>query len=119
MASISSSIFSSTVPRQTNLCTSTFLRLADAERAIGGLVLDRRVPPAIEVDDVRRGGEVEPGAAGLEREHEERHALVLLELPHERLALADRRLAVQHQARAAEDAIRGTRPAARSSRGTA
>ena len=54
------SIRSSTVPRHTNLCTSTFLLLADAERAVGRLVLDRRVPPAVEVHHVRRRGEVEP-----------------------------------------------------------
>ena len=35
--------------------------------------------------------------------HEERHALVLLELLHQRLSLADRRLAVQDEARPAED----------------
>ena len=78
------------------------LGLADAERAIGGLILHRRVPPAVEVDDVRRGGQIEAGAARLEREHEERHRLVLLELPHQRLALLDGGLAVQHQPGPAE-----------------
>ena len=47
-------------------------RLADAERAVGGLVLDGRVPPAVEVEDVVRRGEVQAEAAGLEREHEDR-----------------------------------------------
>ena len=34
-------------------------RLADAEGAVGGLVLDGRVPPAVEVEDVVRAGQVE------------------------------------------------------------
>ena len=46
--------------------------LADAVRAVGGLVLDGRVPPAVVVDDVVGAGEVEPGAGGLERQQEHR-----------------------------------------------
>ena len=45
--------------------------LADAVGAVGGLVLDGGVPPGIHVDDVVGGGEVEPGAAGLEADQEE------------------------------------------------
>ena len=41
------------------------LRLADAERPVGGLVLDRRVPTAVEVHHVRGGGQVEPRATRL------------------------------------------------------
>ena len=78
------------------------LGLADAEGAVGGLVLHRRIPPAIEMDDMRGGGEVEPGAAGLEREHEERDAFVLLELAHQILALLHLGLAVQDEAGPAE-----------------
>ena len=44
--------------------------LADAPRPVAGLVLDRRVPPAVVEHDVAGGGEVEAGAAGLERQHE-------------------------------------------------
>ena len=77
---IIASIRSSTVPRQTNLWTRTFLLLADAEGAVGGLVLDGRVPPAVEVDHVRGRRQVQAGAAGLEREHEERRAVLALEL---------------------------------------
>ena len=44
--------------------------LADAVRAVDGLVLDGGVPPWIIEDDVRGGGEVESRAAGLQREHE-------------------------------------------------
>ena len=55
-------------------------RLADAEGAVGRLVLDRRVPPAVEVEDVRGAGEVEARAARLQREdEEERRVVVLLE----------------------------------------
>ena len=38
------------------------LLLADAKGAVRCLVLDRRVPPPVEVDDMGRGGQVEPGA---------------------------------------------------------
>ena len=74
--------------------------LADAEGPVGGLVLDGRVPPAVEVDHVRGGGQVQARAAGLQRQDEERRAVVALELVDERLAPSDGRAAVQHQARA-------------------
>ena len=45
--------------------------LADAVRAVGGLVLDRRIPPGNEVENVGSVREVQPRAAGLEA-HEER-----------------------------------------------
>jgi hypothetical protein len=44
--------------------------LADPEHPVGGLVLNRRVPPAVEVDDVVGGGQVQPGPARLERQQE-------------------------------------------------
>src|SRR5262249_25790037 len=59
-------------------------------------------PPAIEMYDVRGRGEVEPGAPGLERKHEERHILVLLESAHQVLAFAHFGLAVQDEPGAAE-----------------
>ena len=40
--------------------------LANAEGAIGGLVLNRWVPPTVEVDDMAGGGESESRAARLE-----------------------------------------------------
>ena len=46
--------------------------LADAKGPVGGLVLDGRIPPAIEVNDVRRRGQIQPAAAGLERDDEKR-----------------------------------------------
>src|SRR5919197_1148278 len=45
-------------------------RLPDPEGAIGGLVLDGRVPPAVEVKHVVRPGQVQAGPAGLQRQHE-------------------------------------------------
>ena len=46
--------------------------LADAPRPVGGLVLHRRVPPAVVVDHLAGSGEVEPGAAGLQRHEQQR-----------------------------------------------
>ena len=76
--------------------------LPNAIGAVGRLVLDRRVPPAVEMHDMRGAGQIEPGAARLERQHEERRALVFLERLHELLALGDRRVAVQDEAAAPE-----------------
>ena len=73
--------------------------LADAERPVGRLVLDRRVPPAIEMDDVRGGGQVQAGPARLQREDEERGPVVALELIDDGLAALDGRAAVEHQPR--------------------
>ena len=60
--------------RQNQLVHLDVPRLADAVGAVGGLVLHRRVPPAVEVEDVVGGGQVEPGAAGLERQDEDGRA---------------------------------------------
>ena len=53
--------------------------LADAVRAVGGLVLDGGVPPRVDQEHVVGGGEVEAGAAGLERDQHHRRAVVGLE----------------------------------------
>ena len=76
--------------------------LANAESAVGGLVLDGRVPPAVEMDHVRGGGQVQANAAGLQRQHEEGGAAVALELVDELLPSSDRRAPVQDQPGAAE-----------------
>jgi hypothetical protein len=47
-------------------------RLPDAVRPVGRLVLDRRVPPPVEVEHVRRRGQVQADAAGLEAEEQDR-----------------------------------------------
>src|SRR5258706_8525062 len=74
------------------------LSLPDSESPVGSLIFHCRVPPPVEMDDVRGCGEIEPGAASFEREHEERHVFVLLELAHKFLALLDLRLTVQDKA---------------------
>ena len=53
--------------------------------------------------DVRGGRQVQPAAAGLERDHEERRAAIVLKLADQIRPLADRSAAVQDQARPAED----------------
>ena len=50
--------------------------LADAPHAVRRLVLDRGVPPAVEVDDVVGPHEVQAGATGLERHAQHRRPAV-------------------------------------------
>ena len=85
--------------------------LADAVRAVGGLVLDGRVPPAVVVDDVVGAGEVQAGAGRLQRQQEDRD-LAGLEAVDHLLALGDRGAAVQELGRGR----RGRRGARSSSR---
>ena len=49
--------------------------LPDAVGAVGGLVFRGGIPPRVKQDDVIRSGEVEPHAAGFERDEEEITAL--------------------------------------------
>src|SRR5215218_5533571 len=53
--------------------------LADAVGTVGGLILHRRVPPTVEVDDVRRRSEVETGAPCLQRYQEQLRTVGLSE----------------------------------------
>jgi len=69
--------------------------LADPKGTIGGLILHRRIPPAVEMDHMRCRGEVEPGTAGLEREHEERDQLVVLKMLDQVASPGHRRATVQ------------------------
>ena len=50
------------------------LGLPDPERPVGRLILHRRIPPAVEMDDMVSGREVEPAPAGPDRDHEHRWA---------------------------------------------
>ena len=84
------------------------LALADPERPVGRLVLDRRVPPAVEVDDVVGGGQVQPGAAGLQRQHEQRRTAFGLEPADHLVARGLRRAAVQEQRLASEPLLQVT-----------
>ena len=72
--------------------------LADAERAVGRLILNRGIPPTVVVEHVIRRGEVQPQSARLERQHEDRHSAIgSLEAIDESLALVRRRPAVQEK----------------------
>ena len=72
--------------------------LADPVGPVGRLLLDRRVPPAVDVDHVVGAGQVEAGAAGLEGEQEHRRTAGLgpgLKQRHHRLPVAHRGAAVE------------------------
>ena len=86
------------MPRQTNFVHEHVLILPDSERAVSSLVFHSRIPPPVEMDHVRGGGEVKPGAAGFERKHEERDVFVLLELLHQIFSLLDRGPAMEDEA---------------------
>ena len=79
--------------------------LADAKGPVRGLGLDGRVPPAVEVNHVRRRRQVQPRAPDFQGEHEERQALVVLKALDEIAALADGRGAVHDEARPSEHAL--------------
>ena len=70
------------------------LGLADAPGAVAGLVLDRRVPPAVVEHHVAGGGEVEAGAARLQRQHERSRAVGPLEVLDHAVTHATRQPAV-------------------------
>ena len=76
--------------------------LPNAIGSISGLVFNRRVPPAIKMDDVRRPREVQPCAAGLQRERK-KEGPVLLKLCHQVLSLTNLRPSVEKQPLAPKD----------------
>src|ERR1051326_7918368 len=79
------------------------LYLSDAKGAVGGLVLDGRVPPAIKVEDMIGRRQVEADTASFQREDEERRAVpVFLKTLHHRIALLFGRTAVQEEDFAAQ-----------------
>ena len=71
--------------------------LADAPRPVGGLVLDRRVPPAVVVDHLAGRGEVEAGAAGLQRDEQQRRPRSVLECVDHPVASCPRHAPVQER----------------------
>ena len=99
-----SSTRSSTVPGHTSRWRHDGAGLADAPGPVAGLVLDGRVPPAVVEHDVAGRGEVEPGAAGLERQHQRARALAVLELGDQLVAGAAGEAAVVAGDRHAGDA---------------
>src|SRR6266550_3079928 len=58
-------------PARDELVAGHHAGLADAVCAIRGLVLHRRVPPRVEMDDRSRAGEREAHAAGLEADEKD------------------------------------------------
>src|SRR5262249_5863330 len=78
------------------------LSLSDAERAVRRLVLDRGIPPAVEVNDVAGARQVQARAARLEREDEDARPELGLELLDHFLATRARHAAVQEERLAPE-----------------
>ena len=71
--------------------------LADAVGAIGRLIFDGGVPPAVDMHDVGGGGEVQSGAARLQRGDEDRGRVgrrFLCETPCVPLELRDHPVAI-------------------------
>src|SRR5260370_17452257 len=69
------------------------LGLSDPEGTVGGLVFDSRIPPPVEMNDMRGRFEIEPGAACFDREHEERDGFAFLKFAHQFLSLLNLSLA--------------------------
>jgi hypothetical protein len=79
--------------------------LADAKGSVGCLVFDGRVPPAIEVNHLRGGREIQPRASGFERKDKEWWPTFTLKILNELPALGYRRATVQDQPLAAENGL--------------
>ena len=62
------------------------LGLPDPVGAIGGLILDRRVPPRIVMNNRVRGSQIQPDTASFQADQEQRH-VAGLEFPHRRRAV--------------------------------
>ena len=80
--------------------------LPDAKRPVRSLVLHGRIPPAVEVDDMAGGRQVQPGAACLERQDEEGRAVVALERFHQLPPLPYGGASVEHEPGTAEHALK-------------
>src|SRR5690348_8402364 len=80
--------------------------LSNPERTISCLVFHGGVPPAVKVDDLRRGGEVESRAARLEGKDEEGWSVLALKIFNEPPTLANWGSSVQHQSGPPEDAFK-------------
>src|SRR5947209_6314088 len=72
--------------------------LSDAVGAVGGLILHRWIPPAIEMNDVVRGCQIQPRAAGFERKDKKRRTAFVLKGIDQLFAVFDGSPAVEHQA---------------------
>ena len=81
------------------------LVLAEPVGAVGRLLLDGGVPPAVEVEDVVRGGQVEAAPAGANRDHEHRRPVGVGERLDELVALSRGEAAVEEADLAAEPLV--------------
>jgi hypothetical protein len=72
------------------------LGLAESVGSVRGLVFDRRIPPRVEMNHVRRLGQVDAEARGLQGQQEKRHR-TRLERRDQLRTSRDRRLSVQVQ----------------------
>ncbi len=88
------------------------LALADAMHAVGRLLLDGRVPPAVEVEDVIRRRQVQTAAACADRDDEHRRPVLarergqqLLALPRVEPAVEEADLAVEPLAQIRDEAV--------------
>ena len=81
------------------------LFLADAEGAVGGLVLDGGVPPAVKMDHVVGAGEVEAGAARFDGEDHEGDIFFPVEFLHHLLAALHAGAPVQDESLRVEDLL--------------
>ena len=79
------------------------LVLPNAVGAIRGLVLNRGIPPPIEVNHVRGRGQIESSSTCFQRKHKKAHGFIFLEAAHQVLAALHRSFSVKHQPRASED----------------
>ncbi len=70
--------------------------LTDAKCTVGRLIFHGRIPPAIKVDDMGSGGQIQPRPTRFQREHEEGYQLIFLKSPDEFAALGDRGAAMKH-----------------------
>src|ERR1035441_8040293 len=80
------------------------LALPDPESPVGRLVFHGGVPPAVDVDHMAGGRQVQPGAARLQGEQEHRWFRYVLKLRNQGITLLLRRAAMQVENRAAEAA---------------
>ncbi|PKN04801.1 MAG: hypothetical protein CVU74_05070, partial [Deltaproteobacteria bacterium HGW-Deltaproteobacteria-9] len=77
--------------------------LADPPGTVGRLIFHRRVPPAIEMDDMRGSSQVQPGAASFQRKNKKWALFIFLKALDQFAPLAYRRAAMQHQTFAPKD----------------
>src|SRR5262249_34370956 len=79
------------------LVHNDILRLTNSKCPIRRLILDSGIPPSIEVNHVRRGSQIESGAAGFQRQYKKRNTFFLLKPSDEGLPLLNPCFSMQDQ----------------------